>query len=629
MRPMGTTTTRTTTTTSVRARRGRTGVSGRVDRAGARARAEAGGESAARETTEARDETEEYLAKIEERRKMMFTTQTRSRGGTERSMDEEATTRDAERGGGGEAATSRRGTRRGEETASTSSSSRRRSTESVKSSSSSNGKTSRSREGNASRGRPETELVWVFERPGEGWGEQILPTIKAERRVVDRAVPPRAPSSGEEYLTTELGLTPDEAIAALSTAAAWRTTKKGRALVDRRRMRLAQQNIIPSTQRMFELGASREDVAHIIRNYAIVLSLDLRTEWNMRVLEYVVRQKTETGGIGGRIRKRGWTGRSAPRANDPMRTWVLEQRAKRDEAELDQEQLYILDSIGFDSDRYITKERQTRAQTWETSFEELLAFQIEFGLTNPPYEPGMTTGLGAWLEEQRELYRRGELRPMREKRLRQQGIAFDALEALKEVRNMSSMLRDVTVEPVESMLVVGTQFSQMALELKAFLNENGEYSEPLMSSPIGAWLMKTRVKVRDDLLLDDEIKALEELELDITYIPESWIDMLNKYSNLRYRRSQILGTDIAKVQAWQREQLRLMQRGDGSLSEAQINRLRHIASKDKIAGLAGESFRNAREERAKEFAEFEARIAARKARLKQLENINVNEESED
>ena len=168
---------------------------------------------------------------------------------------------------------------------------------------------------------------------------------------------------------------------------------------------------------------------------------------------------------------------------------------RRDEAELDQEQLYILDSIGFDSDRYITKERQTRAQTWETSFEELLAFQIEFGLTNPPYEPGMTTGLGAWLEEQRELYRRGELRPMREKRLRQQGIAFDALEALKEVRNMSSMLRDVTVEPVESMLVVGTQFSQMALELKAFLNENGEYSEPLISSPIGAWLMKTRVKV--------------------------------------------------------------------------------------------------------------------------------------
>ena len=107
----------------------------------------------------------------------------------------------------------------------------------------------------------------------------------------------------------------------------------------------------------------------------------------------MVRQKTETGGIGGRIRKRGWTGRSAPRATDPMRTWVLEQRTKRDEAELDQEQLYILDSIGFDSDRYITKERQTRAQTWETSFEELLAFQIEFGLTNPPYEPGMTLSL--------------------------------------------------------------------------------------------------------------------------------------------------------------------------------------------------------------------------------------------
>lgn len=560
---------------------------------------------------------EEYLAKIEERRKVMFA-QTKSRGGTESSMDEGATT-----SRGGEASTSRRGTR--EETASTSSS-RRKSTESAKTSS--KGITSRLYEGNASRGRPETELVWVLERPGEGWGEQILPTIKAERRVVDRAVPPRAPSSGEEYLTSELGLTLDEAIAALSTASAWRTTKQGRALVDRRRMRLAQRNIIPSTQRMFELGASREDVAHIIRNYAIVLSLDLRTEWNMRLLEYIVRQKTETGGIGGRIRTRGWTGRSAPRATDPMRTWVLEQRTKRDEAELDQEKLFILDSIGFDSDRYITKDRQKAARTWETSFEELLAFQMEFGLTNPPYEPG-TTGLGAWLEEQRELYRRGELMPKREKRLRQQGIAFDALEGLAEVRNMCSSVRDVTLEPVESTLVVGTQFLQMALELKAFLNENGEYSEPVISSPIGAWLMKTRVKIRDGLLLDDEIKALEELELDITYIPESWIDMLNKYSNLRYRKSQILGTDIAKVQVWQREQLRLMQRNDGSLSEAQINRLRHVASMDKIAGLAAQSLRNTREERAKEFAEFEARIAARKARLKKLEHLSIDKESGD
>jgi len=141
--------------------------------------------------------------------------------------------------------------------------------------------------------------------------------------------------------------------------------------------------------------------------------------------------------------------------------------------------------------------------------------------------------------------------------------------------------------------------------------------------------MKTRVKIRDGLLLDDEIKALEELELDITYIPESWIDMLNKYSNLRYRRSQILGTDIAKVQVWQREQLRLMQRNDGSLSEAQINRLRHVASMDKIAGLAAQSLRNAREERAKEFAEFEARIAARKARLKKLEHLSIDKESGD
>jgi histone H3/H4 len=72
-----------------------------------------------------------------------------------------------------------------------------------------------------------------------------------------------------------------------------------------------------------------------------------------------------------------------------------------------------------------------------------------------------------------------------------------------------------------------------------------------------------------------------------------------------------------------------MQRNDGSLSEAQINRLRHVASMDKIAGLAAQSLRNAREERAKEFAEFEARIAARKARLKKLEHLSIDKESGD
>ncbi|ABO97431.1 predicted protein, partial [Ostreococcus lucimarinus CCE9901] len=147
-------------------------------------------------------------------------------------------------------------------------------------------------------------------------------------------------------------------------------------------------------------------------------------------------------------------------------------------------------------------------KVWEKWFEELITFQQRTGLTNPPYEEGVTTGLGAWLEEQRELYRIGELVDKREERLRAQGIAFDSLEALEE----------------------------LALELRAFLNENGEYAEPNVNSPLGVWVIKTRAKVRDGTIRDEDMQALEQLNLDMVYIPESWVAMLNVYADMRARR---------------------------------------------------------------------------------------------
>lgn len=485
----------------------------------------------------------------------------------------------------------------------------------------------------ATVGRPRlaTELVWVLERPGEGWGEQIFPSLTAMRRVVDTSAPQKMLTLGERYLVEEIGLTEDETIAATSAAAAWRTTKKGRALVDKRRLRFAQKNILIFVQALFEFGAGKDDVALILRKFPILLSLECDNKWNMRLLEYTVRQKTEKGGSQGPIRTKGYPGR-APQdtkredrmKDEYMMEWINTQRDQRKIGQLTAEQIYLLDSIGFDADKNLTKYDMSRIKRWDVSFEELIAFQMASGLTNPPYEPGMTTGLGAWLEEQRELYRRGELSEKKEKRLRAQGIAFDPLEALEEARRLANTaIRDVTSEPVETSLL-NTQFTQSAIELRAFLDENGPYAEPQIGSPLGVWLMKTRGSIRDGTLDEVDAKVLEELELDITYIPESWIAMFNTYSELRAKRSNVLGVDILKVQAWHSEQLTLMKRNDGSLSEAQLNRLRAASRFDSIAGFASNAVRAVREERAKEFAEFEARVAARKARLEKLQQLSLN-----
>ena len=476
-----------------------------------------------------------------------------------------------------------------------------------------------------------TELVFVFERPGEGWGEQILPNISAKRRVVDTRAPQKALTVGEEYLIEEIGLTQDDVVSATSAAAAWRTTKKGRALVDKRRLRFAQKNILPFVQVLFDLGAGKEDVALILRQFPILLSLECDIRWNLSVFEYAVRQKTETGGRKGPIRAKDWPGRSPKSLKEKdqyIRAWITEQRDLRKQGQLTPEQMYLLDYIGFDAEKYKTKYETSRAKRWDTSFEELISFQMASGETNPPYEPGMT-GLGAWLEEQRELYRRGELDETKAKRLRAQGVALDSNEALEAAKRLANTgIRDVTVEPIETTLM-NTEFTQSAIELRSFLDENGPFAEPQIGSPLGVWLMKTRVRIRDGNLSEEDMKVLDELDINITYIPESWISMLNTYADLKARRSNFLGVDISRVQAWQVEQAELMKRNDGSLSQAQMDRFRAVSRSAGISGFASNAARAVREERAKEFAEFEARVAARKARLEKLQQLKLNSIDED
>ena len=94
--------------------------------------------------------------------------------------------------------------------------------------------------------------------------------------------------------------------------------------------------------------------------------------------------------------------------------------------------------------------------------------------------------------------------------------------------------------------------------------------------------------------------------------------MLNMYANLRARRSSYLGVDIDRIRAWQREQFELVKKNDGSLSEAQIKRLRHAGMIDSISGLAATAINRDKLELDRRREEWAARVAARKA--KTLEN---------
>mmetsp|Transcript_8725 Transcript_8725/g.32492 ORF Transcript_8725/g.32492 Transcript_8725/m.32492 type:complete len:665 (-) Transcript_8725:1098-3092(-) len=464
--------------------------------------------------------------------------------------------------------------------------------------------------------KKETELVWVFERRGEGWGEEILPTIKAERRLVEQA-PQKALSQGEAILVETFGISEDDAIAILSAAAAWRVTKMGRALVDKRRLRLAQQNVGLCTKAMIEAGASVEDVANIVREVPQILSvIPGASTWNSKFIEYVVRSKAKGGGALGPIRLKAYTGR--PRYDRPvesLKPWVLEQRERRIEGDLSQEQAYLLDVAGFDKDTYVPVLRRNAKAEWESSFDELVEFQLGSGQINPSDERS-NAGLGAWLEQQKEAYRQGKLSEKREARLRRIGIAFDTTEAVKDAQKVTS-IRDVTVEPVE-IITVRTSFIESAMELREFLDKAGEHAEPEIGSPIGVWLLRLRQRCRDNKLSAQEQEILATLNIDATYIPESWIAMLNMYANLRARRSSYLGVDIDRIRAWQREQFELVKKNDGSLSEAQIKRLRHAGMIDSISGLAATAINRDKLELDRRREEWAARVAARKA--KTLEN---------
>jgi hypothetical protein len=406
----------------------------------------------------------------------------------------------------------------------------------------------------------DTELVMVLERRGDGWAEEVFPHVAMRRRPVAAAAAAAtsrrsAPDPAQAYLQTTLGLSGDEAATIVSAAAAWRVTRGGRALVDRKIMRAVQANTSAAVEALCELGASMEDVPDLLRQMPQILAVVPKDEWNRNLLEYVVRAKVPGGGRFGRLKLKarlpaqksmnqaeasierraaaearktrrilkneqivGSVGsnanessdarrvaRRARAGSDPLKPWVEDVRDKRQCGRLTQEQLYLLDIAGFDATVKEAAGGESN-RTWEMWFDELVEYKNVVGSCEVP-ENRADAGLGLWVERQRRKHAEGTLPEKALARLLALGVSFEGYEPTpakatskakaKTERKRTSAEKETTpltsarVEPTETL---DRETLSMIASLKAFQKENGEYAEPPLGSELAVWLATVRAR---------------------------------------------------------------------------------------------------------------------------------------
>jgi hypothetical protein len=429
-----------------------------------------------------------------------------------------------------------------------------------------------------------TEVIWELERKGEGWGEEIFPSLKQKRRVIEPLSTRKRLSNlqtyVEDFLVEVCGFTEDEAVATFSAAAAWRITAQGRALVDRKRMRLIAENIHHCISVFERIGLSEEEIREVVRAAPQLLAVSpLLSKWNNSLLEYAARQLSESGGTEGRVRMRERTGRPAlrdeagnlkdsyysrtigvkTREQDSLRGWVLNTRSDRKSGGLAQEQLYLLDIVGFDALEPETRLTQANV-VWERWFDELVGFQCITGNCDPSYSDREKGGLGKWVATQRALYKDGGLSKKREFRLRTLGLKLDEDEGRSKVSVVNMNFRGGL-----------TAFDESTSDMAIFLAERGQYAEPPLGSPLAVWLMNTREMAERGELTEGQMNKLKIIGVDLTPISAAWLKKLSEMSEYVKMKRVVSLTQANSIKAWIEDQRVAHEKG--KLSDAQIKRL--------------------------------------------------------
>ncbi|KAK3265865.1 hypothetical protein CYMTET_25483 [Cymbomonas tetramitiformis] len=137
------------------------------------------------------------------------------------------------------------------------------------------------------------ETVVIFERRGEGWGEELFPSVSVSTREV-LAKKPRRDRDLETALGNLefLGIEADEGRGILEEASSWRTTRQGRALIDKKLRKRVQRNVAVIACLLQEkYGVEYERTAALVRDLPLVLSIDFTDSWADNYLDYMLARK--------------------------------------------------------------------------------------------------------------------------------------------------------------------------------------------------------------------------------------------------------------------------------------------------------------------------------------------------
>mmetsp|Transcript_4466 Transcript_4466/g.13205 ORF Transcript_4466/g.13205 Transcript_4466/m.13205 type:complete len:502 (-) Transcript_4466:1469-2974(-) len=205
-------------------------------------------------------------------------------------------------------------------------------------------------------------------------------------------------------------LTEEEVNDVISVAVAWRVTEGGHILVDRRRRSKALKNVRTLVPFLENLGIpkGRAGIGSLVAKVPLLILCNVEgaDSWDKRAVQ-----------LAAHWFKHGDFRPSSESSGD-LKRWTHRVRRHKAEGKLSQDQVKLLELIGFDFGLGITSE-------WEGMFDKLLDHILETGHSHPRPVNGCKreVSLHEWTELQRIAYAAGRLAPCHVERL--ESINFD------------------------------------------------------------------------------------------------------------------------------------------------------------------------------------------------------------
>ena len=196
--------------------------------------------------------------------------------------------------------------------------------------------------------------------------------------------------------------------------------------------------------------------------------------------------------------------------------WVRTQRGRRRRGQLSQEQIRILDELGFcwgvRRKAFQPKARMTEAEinqaTWESMYEVLVAYQQAHGHCRVPLSTRDHSSLTRWLIGQRSARRKGKLSAERVRRLDELGFSWDVQAELERLNR--------------------ERWESMYKNLVAYRRAHGHCRvsvSPKEWSSLGMWVGRQRVARREGKLSAERVLRLEKLGFVWELWEERWEKM--------------------------------------------------------------------------------------------------------